>query len=97
MFFRGDFNGTPPQRRSHTHTHTHTPTHMTVQRWMRGQVVPDFRVFVIFIFDPVGQKIFRPPGGHAIYENIISKEKLFFLFMLVFFKRRHYAANVFDD
>ena len=27
VFFRGDFNGTPPQRRSHTHTHTHTRTH----------------------------------------------------------------------
>ena len=27
FFFRGDFNGTPPQRRSHPHTHTHTHTH----------------------------------------------------------------------
>ena len=33
VFFRGDFNGTPSQRRSstltlsHTHTHTHTHTH----------------------------------------------------------------------
>ena len=46
-FFRGDFNGTPPQRRSHTHTLTHT--HMTVQQWMRGQVDPDFRVCAILI------------------------------------------------
>ena len=57
-FFRGDFNGTPPQRRSYTHTHTHTHTHMTVQQWMRGQVDPDFSGFCNFNFDPVRSAIF---------------------------------------
>ena len=57
VFFCGDFNDTPPQRRSsthslsQTHTHTHTLTHMTGQQWLIGQVVPDFRVLQI-IFDP---------------------------------------------
>ena len=48
VFFSGDFDATPPQRRL-THTlslsHTHTLTHMTGQQWLIGQVVPDFSGF----------------------------------------------------
>ena len=43
---------------SHTHTHAHTHAHMTVQQWMRGQVVPDFSGFCNFNFDPVRSAIF---------------------------------------
>ena len=67
-FFRGDFNDTPPQRRSsthslsQTHTHTHTLTHMTGQQWLIGQVVPDFSGFAN-IFDPKeGRKFFDRQG-----------------------------------
>ena len=41
-----------------THTLTHTHTQMTVQQWMRGQVVPDFSGFCNFNFDPVRSAIF---------------------------------------
>ena len=50
VVFFGDFNDTPPQRRSSTHSlsqslsHTHTHTHRC------GQVVPDFSGFAN-IFD----------------------------------------------
>ena len=85
MFFRGDFNGTPPQRRSHTHTHTNTHTHDGPPVDARSSGSSFFSGFANLIFDPVRSAIFRPPGGHAIYENIILKEKLFlFIYVSIF-------------
>ena len=83
-FFRGDFNGTPPQRRSHTHTQTLTHTHMTVKQWMRGQVVPDFRVLQ-FSFRPSEVRIFLDRQGVTQYTKIFLLGKLFlFIYVCIF-------------
>ena len=88
MFFRGDFNGTPPQRRSskftftHTHTHTHTHDWPTVADRSSGSRF--FRVLQIFWTTCGQQEFFRPPGGHATYENIILRE-LIVSFCLYFY------------
>ncbi len=90
--FRGDFNGTPPQRRSSTHIfthkHTHTHSHMIGQQWLIGQVVPDiFRVLQNIFLATCGQarNFFRPPGGHAIYENIILRELIVSFYLCLYF------------
>ena len=90
VFFRGDFNGTPPQRRSSTltFTHTHTHTHMTGQQWLPGQVVPDFSGFAN-IFDPKGgSQEFLADRGSRISEKDFQTCKCFQLFMYVFFLTR---------
>ena len=85
-FFRGDFNGTPPQRRSHTHTHTHTHTH----KWRSNsgcevKWIQIFRVFAILISTQWGHQFFRLPGGHAIYENIILRELIISFYLCLYF------------
>ena len=72
---------------------------MTGQQWLIGQVVPDiFRVLQNIFRATCGQQeFFRPPGGHAIYENIILRELIVSFYLCLYFLRRHYAAQVFDD
>ena len=69
-----------------TNTLTHTHTHMTGQPWLAGQVVPEefFRVLQNFWTTSGQQEFFRPPGGHATYENIILRE-LIVSFCLYFY------------
>ena len=69
---------------THTHTHSHTHTHMAVQQWVRGQVDPDFSGFCN-LMRPNEVTNFRPPGGHAIYENIILRELIVSFYLCLYF------------
>ena len=103
--FFGDFNVTTPQRRSSPHTHTLTltntltlsHTHMTGQPWLAGQVVPEefFRVLQNFWTTSGQQEFFRPPGGHATYENIILRELIVsFVYVSIFMQAL--CCNIYD-
>ena len=82
-FFRGDFNGTPPQRRSHTHTHTHTHDGPTVDAGSSGS---RFFGFLQFKFRPSEVSNFLDRQGVTQYTKILSSESnYFFLFMFIFF------------
>ena len=66
---------------------------MTGQPWLVGQVDPEEFFWVL-------QEFFGPTSGqqefvHAIYENIILRELIVLLFMLVILCR-HYAARYMD-
>ena len=72
---------------THTLTNTNTHTHMPGQLWLAGPVVPEdffFGFCKYFLTTSGQQEFFRPPGGHATYENIILRE-LIVSFCLYFY------------
>ena len=66
-----------PHTFSHTHTHTHTLTHdwPTVADRSSGSGY----------FSGFAKVFFRPPGGHAIYENIILRELIVSFYLCLYF------------
>ena len=91
VFFRGDFNGTPPQRRSSTLTFTFTHTHTHTWRANSGWQVKWFQIFrvlQIFLIPKEGRKNFLTDRGSRISEKDFQTCKCFQLFMYVFFLTR---------
>ena len=75
--FFGDFNVTPPQRRSSQHTHTLTNTNTHTHAWptvasrASGSRVVFFSGFSnYFCSKVVGKSFLGPQGGHATSEKI---------------------------
>ena len=102
-FFR-DFNVATLQRRSsqHTHTHSQTLSHTHTRDWPTVAIRSSgfgggFFGFCKIFWTTCGQQeFFRPPGGHATYENIILRELIVsFIYVSIF--TQALCCKVYDD
>ena len=67
------------------HFHTHTHTHMTGQRWLTGQVVPDFSGFAN-IFDPkeVARNFLTARGSRNIRKYFQSVKNVSVVYVYIY-------------